>query len=1072
MKNAEDKLKSRVNHLLHRAKHAPKYAAQRAKNLARPAARKAKAAARKSLKVAKLASNSRERKLYLQRKPALAAIMAKDWPKAAVLWRGLIDEHKAILPAEAWVQLSAIYQEMGDFDSAEKVIVEGMSTYPRSDAGTATQKDLEEWLKLSKEKAEISIRKRLAHIEGYKKDIANYKAAKKKRAKGALKIAVFSGVSGGYDTIKPPATLDPRFDYILFTDTPVKVPDIYDVRPIPYVDLDKTRSARFVKTNPHNLLSDYDIAVWVDANIMITGDLYTIINDVLASKKPLGAMKHPVRESAYDEMHMCIQAGKDDIDAITQQQEAYKKKGYKSKDLIESNVLVYDLRGGKLNGFLNDWWNHIDRYSHRDQLSINYCLDKNKVKWHAFTKRPNTARNHPELALTDHGAVASQLPELLREMNAETVDPFTEATSYAEVKAGRIKRQEKRRIDAVVCVHNALEDVKKCLDAVKKYRTKNLRLIIIDDGSDKPTEALLKRFSEANKDWTTRVRHETAKGYTKAASRGLKESTGELVVLLNSDTIVTEDWALKMADVAFTQEGVGIVGPMSSAASHQSLPNHKSSADQTAINSLPEGMTEKDMNAYCEKWGSSELIPRVPLVHGFCYGIKREVIDAIGYLDEKSFPRGYGEENDYCFRAADAGFGLALATHTYVFHAKSKSFVGEERKKLMEAGGRAFRNKHGQRRITRAVRTMEEHPVLKTLRRRADQLYTKQLLHSNKQKDEIIVPLATDDDLASMSHTKLVKKLSAYNHTLLDWKSLAKAAKRKQSTPKISVIILMFNNLAMTKRCVDSVMKAKTNLNFEVILVNNGSDLVSLLGTRELKRQYPHMKLVHVEQNVNFALGNNIGFSYAKGAISVFLNNDTYVTDHWLDNLVRPLEDESIKAVQPALLYPDNIVQSLGTVFNEKNVLGYALYVGKSRHNKKVMKSRHLQAVTAACMAVRSHDFANLEGFDPIFVNGQEDVDFCLRLTQVGEKGSCYTAADAVVYHDESKTPGRGRYVYQNRQAFVAAWAGKVQADDQAIYEADGYKIDFWRIDLLAGYSNDLAVYSPRLARKLPFRLK
>lgn len=53
------------------------------------------------------------------------------------------------------------------------------------------------------------------------------------------------------------------------------------------------------------------------------------------------------------------------------------------------------------------------------------------------------------------------------------------------------------------------------------------------------------------------------------------------------------------------------------------------------------------------------------LVHGFCFGLIREVMNRVGLFYEDSFPNGYGEENDYCFRAADAGFSLVIATHTY-----------------------------------------------------------------------------------------------------------------------------------------------------------------------------------------------------------------------------------------------------------------------------------------------------------------------------------------------------------------------------------------------------------------------
>jgi GT2 family glycosyltransferase len=128
------------------------------------------------------------------------------------------------------------------------------------------------------------------------------------------------------------------------------------------------------------------------------------------------------------------------------------------------------------------------------------------------------------------------------------------------------------------------------------------------------------------------------------------------------------------------------------------------------------------MNRYCEQWTVAGLLPRVPLIHGFCFGVTREVIERLGLFDHNRFPGGYGEENDYCFRAADAGFSLVVATHTYIWHAKSESYRDSERVTLMKAAAETFRSLHGRRRIERAVRTMQENPILAQLRQNARRL--------------------------------------------------------------------------------------------------------------------------------------------------------------------------------------------------------------------------------------------------------------------------------------------------------------------------------------------------------------
>lgn len=110
------------------------------------------------------------------------------------------------------------------------------------------------------------------------------------------------------------------------------------------------------------------------------------------------------------------------------------------------------------------------------------------------------------------------------------------------------------------------------------------------------------------------------------------------------------------------------------------------------------------------------VFPRVQLVNGFCLCIKRAVIDRIGLLDEDSYPKGYNEENDYCFRATDAGFDLAIATNTYVYHAKSKSYTSEKRLLLCEESRVVFEKTYGVHRINRATESVRNNPLINKVR--------------------------------------------------------------------------------------------------------------------------------------------------------------------------------------------------------------------------------------------------------------------------------------------------------------------------------------------------------------------
>jgi GT2 family glycosyltransferase len=106
----------------------------------------------------------------------------------------------------------------------------------------------------------------------------------------------------------------------------------------------------------------------------------------------------------------------------------------------------------------------------------------------------------------------------------------------------------------------------------------------------------------------------------------------------------------------------------------------------------------------------------VPLINGFCYAIRRKLIETIGYFDEESFPQGYGEEDDFCLRAGAAGLLCAIATDAYVYHVKSATFTSERRKPLVEAGVQELRRKHTPERLKAAVDMLRRHPELNRIR--------------------------------------------------------------------------------------------------------------------------------------------------------------------------------------------------------------------------------------------------------------------------------------------------------------------------------------------------------------------
>jgi len=275
------------------------------------------------------------------------------------------------------------------------------------------------------------------------------------------------------------------------------------------------------------------------------------------------------------------------------------------------------------------------------------------------------------------------------------------------------------KITVIICVHNALEDVKNCVNSVlkTKYPKDKFDIVIVDDGSEKETADYVVSVGSKHKNLVTTVRRPKAGGYTVAANTGLRAKKSDIYALLNSDTIVPKLWLEKMTKVFLDNPDVGLVGPLSNAASWQSVPERSNPKGGWAINELPLGIDVDAMDQIVEKSVSKNIIcPRVPLLNGFCYMVKSDVIDKIGYLDEQGFPRGFGEEDDFSLRSANAGFGLMIAINTYVFHAKSKSYGGTQRNTLSKKGQTVLKKKHSEVRLKRSTEMMKINPYLEKMR--------------------------------------------------------------------------------------------------------------------------------------------------------------------------------------------------------------------------------------------------------------------------------------------------------------------------------------------------------------------
>lgn len=237
----------------------------------------------------------------------------------------------------------------------------------------------------------------------------------------------------------------------------------------------------------------------------------------------------------------------------------------------------------------------------------------------------------------------------------------------------------------IIPIYNAYEDLIECINSLIKYTDlKKHELIFVNDDS---ADRRIFTFLESIKKENIRVLHnDNNMGFSATVNKGIVSCEGD-VILLNSDTIVTKNWIEKIITCAYSDEAIGTVTPLSNNATLCSVPNF------CEKNSIPKGYTIDEFADLIERW-SFKKYPTITVAHGFCMFIKRKVINDIGLFDVETFARGYGEENDFCFRAEQVGYHHVMCDDTFIYHKGTTSFLNEEKKKYIENNSKILEKRY------------------------------------------------------------------------------------------------------------------------------------------------------------------------------------------------------------------------------------------------------------------------------------------------------------------------------------------------------------------------------------------
>ena len=251
---------------------------------------------------------------------------------------------------------------------------------------------------------------------------------------------------------------------------------------------------------------------------------------------------------------------------------------------------------------------------------------------------------------------------------------------------------------------------------------------------------------------------------------------------------------------------------------------------------------------------------------------------------------------------------------------------------------------------------------------------------------------------------------------------------------RISIVVPVHGKAELTARCLHLLRPLVGARNdAEVIVVDDGS----LDATRELVgREHPWVRLIGHDKSEGFAAACNSGAAAAEGERLLFFNNDLAGEPGWFETLLAYADsDERAAVIGCRLLYPNQLIQHAGVVICADRLPRH-VYRLFPRDHLAVRHSRRFQAVTGACLLVRKSLFLELDGFDPAFANGFEDVDFCLRAGAGGAE--VHYCADSTLVHFEAATRRESVTTFRrNAEVFLGRWGEVLEQDDVRTYLED-----------------------------------
>jgi GT2 family glycosyltransferase/tetratricopeptide (TPR) repeat protein len=240
---------------------------------------------------------------------------------------------------------------------------------------------------------------------------------------------------------------------------------------------------------------------------------------------------------------------------------------------------------------------------------------------------------------------------------------------------------EQTRASIVICAWNEWARTRECLDTLRRTLSPRDEVVVVDNGSTDDTARGLRSYG-----WVRVVTNDENRGFAAGCNQGAAAATGDVLVFLNNDTILTSRWLDPLVD-AVSDPAIAAAGPRSNFVSGPQLV-----ADPGYV-----GGDRRGLRDFARRWSEDHRGERtaVERLVGFCLAVRRDAFEEVGGFDE-----GYGlggfEDDDLCLRLRQAGYGLVIVHDSFVHHVGHATFDanGVDWYALQQENGRRFAAAH------------------------------------------------------------------------------------------------------------------------------------------------------------------------------------------------------------------------------------------------------------------------------------------------------------------------------------------------------------------------------------------